>query len=95
MDYNEQSRDWRRGMQRNELFLAGIRARALFSDPAAAHSEWVRYRSLTASRQIWAEINRSRQMHLMEKGPAPDAVGPYEYSPRVLERIKANLKDGP
>lgn len=89
LDYKEQSRDWRRGMQRNELFLAAIRARALFGEEASvANTDWVRYRALTANRQVWAEIDRSRQLHLMEKGIAKDAVGPYEYSPAVLAKIK-------
>jgi ABC-type glycerol-3-phosphate transport system substrate-binding protein len=91
MDYKEQSRDWRRGMQRNELFLAGIRARALFGEGADANTEWVRYRALTANRQVWAEIDRSRQLHLMEKGIEKDAVGPYEYSPAVLAKLKAKV----
>lgn len=92
LDYMEQSRDWRRGMQRNETFLAGIRARALFSEGAEATTEWVRYRALTASRQVWEELNRSRQLKLMEKGIAKDAVGPYEYSPAVLDAVRKNLK---
>ena len=91
LDYREQNRDWRRGMQRNELFLAGIRARALFGEGPAANTEWVRYRALTANRQVWAEIDRSRQTHLMEKGIAKDAVGPYEYSPAVMEKIKKRV----
>ena len=92
MDYKEQNRDWRRGMQRNELFLAGIRARALFGQGADANTEWVRYRALTANRQVWAEIDRSRQMHLMEKGIEKGAVGPYEYSPAVLAKVKARVQ---
>ncbi len=95
MDYKEQSRDWRRGMHRNELFLAGIRARALFGvGGGEANTEWIRYRSLTANRQVWAEIDRARQMDLMEKGVATDAVGPYEYSPAVMEKIKARIAAG-
>lgn len=95
VDYLEQSRDWRRGMQRNELFLAGIRARALFSEGPESTTEWIRYRSLTANRQVWAEIDRSRQVNLMEKGIAKDAVGPYEYSPRVLEKVRQRLATEP
>ena len=91
LDYKEQGRDWRRGMLRNELFLAGIRARALFGEASGATTEWVRYRSLTASRQVWLELNRSRQDELMEKGIAKDAVGPYEYSPAVLAKIKQQV----
>lgn len=93
MDYKEQSRDWRRGMQRNELFLAGIRARALFgAEGEEATTEWIRYRALTANRQVWAEIDRSRQLKLMEQGIAKDAVGPYEYKPAVLAAVKAKLE---
>lgn len=92
LDYMEQSRDWRRGMQRNELFLAGIRARAFFSEGADATTEWIRYRALTASRQVWEELNRSRQLKLMDKGLDPNAVGPYEYKPEVLEAVAKALK---
>ena len=92
MDYREQSRDWRRGMQRNELFLAGIRARALFSEDAEqANTEWIRYRALTANRQVWAEIDRSRQLRLMEQGIDKDAVGPYEYKPAVLAAVRKRV----
>lgn len=94
VDYKEQSRDWRRGMQRNELFLAGIRARALFSaEGADANTEWIRYRALTANRQVWAEIDRSRQLKLMEQGVEKDAVGPYEYKPAILEKVKKRLNE--
>lgn len=91
MDYREQSRDWRRGMHRNELFLAGIRARALFSEGAESNTEWIRYRALTANRQVWAELDRSRQLKLMEQGLEKDAVGPYEYKPEVLAAVKARI----
>ncbi len=91
LDYKEQSRDWRRGMQRNETFLAGIRARALYSEGAESHTEWIRYRALTASRQVWAEIDRARQLDLMERGVAKDAVGPYEYKPEVLAAARNRI----
>lgn len=95
VDYKEQSRDWRRGMQRNELFLAGIRARALFlAEGAESNTEWIRYRALTANRQVWAEIDRSRQLKLMEQGIEKDAVGPYEYKPEILQKVKKRLKRG-
>lgn len=96
VDYKEQSRDWRRGMQRNELFLAGIRARALFGvEGEEATTEWIRYRALTANRQVWAEIDRSRQLKLMEKGIDKDAAGPYEYKPAVLAAVRKRLLEKP
>jgi raffinose/stachyose/melibiose transport system substrate-binding protein len=92
-DFLEQQRDWRRGMQRNEQFLAGIRAKALSASGDEAVSAWVKYRALTKDRQVWAELDHSRQVKLIEKGPSTGAVGPYEYSPAVLEKIMARLEE--
>lgn len=92
-DYLEQQREWRRGMQRNEQFLAGIRAKALTSSGDEATSNWVKYRALTAQRQIWDEISHSRQMKLINLEVALPEVGPYEYSPAVLERIRQRVKE--
>lgn len=90
-DLNEQNKDWRRGMVNNEQFLAGIRSLALQTKGADAESQWIKYRTLTAARQIWPEINRARQDRLLERGPELDAVGPYEYSPEVLDRVRKRL----
>ncbi|HBA83027.1 MAG TPA: hypothetical protein DCZ95_02930 [Verrucomicrobia bacterium] len=91
-DFLEQQRDWRRGMVQNERFLAGIRAKALAATGDEAVSAWVKYRALTKDRQVWSELNHSRQLQLMEKGPDAKAVGPYEYSPAVLAKIKERVK---
>ncbi len=109
-DFMEQQRDWRRGMQRNEQYLAGIRGRAILADQAAAAAQipeqksaaerdaasaWVRYRAITASRQIWDELNHARQLDLIKRDKLPDGyVGPYEYSPRVIEKIRARIRAG-
>ena len=108
-DFMEQQRDWRRGMQRNEQYLAGIRGRAILADEAAAtatnaeeksadeldaESAWVRYRAITASRQIWGELNHARQMDLVTRDKLPEGfVGPYEYSSNVLAKIRQRLRD--
>jgi len=108
-DFMEQQKDWRRGMQRNEQYLAGIRGRAILADNAAetaateeeratagtdAVSAWVRYRAITSSRQIWGELNHARQMDLITRDAPPGGfIGPYEYSPRVLESIRARIRD--
>jgi hypothetical protein len=96
-DFREQQRDWRRGMQRNEQFLAGIRGRAILADLAAdapeAASAWVRYRAITASRQIWGELNHARQTALVNQDQLPAGfTAPYEYSPAVLDQIRARLR---
>jgi raffinose/stachyose/melibiose transport system substrate-binding protein len=90
-DYLEQQREWRRGMHRNEQFLAGIRAKALTTEGDEQLSNWVKYRALTAQRQVWAEIDHSRQMKMIElKMPMPE-VGPYEYSEKVLQRVRERM----
>jgi raffinose/stachyose/melibiose transport system substrate-binding protein len=91
LDFLELQKDWRRGMQVNEQFLAGIRARALTNaDPLS--SEWVKYRALTAARQVFPEITHARQIRLVERGPGTGAVGPCEYSPDVIARVTARLR---
>lgn len=91
-DYLEQQREWRRNMQRNEQFLAGVRARAMAAEGMEAESDWVRYRALTADRQVWSEIDHSRQLKMVNmEVPLPE-VGPYEYSPAVLEKIRKRVK---
>ena len=108
-DFLEQQRDWRRGMQRNEQYLAGIRGRAILADEATAaaatpeektagardaESAWVRYRAITSSRQIWGELNHARQMDLVKRDKLPEGyVGPYEYSSNVLAKIRARLRE--
>jgi raffinose/stachyose/melibiose transport system substrate-binding protein len=108
-DFLEQQRDWRRGMQRNEQFLAGIRGQAILADQAAAaaptpaaqaaaareaESAWVRYRAITASRQIWGELNHARQMDLVKRDQLPAGfVAPYEYSSNVLAKIRRRIRE--
>jgi raffinose/stachyose/melibiose transport system substrate-binding protein len=92
-DLMEQNRDWRRGMINNEQFLAGIRAKALRAGGEEADSLWVKYRTLTTSRQVWPEIDRARQDRLLEAGPETGSLGPYEYSPEVLRRVKHRLQN--
>ncbi|HEY8240113.1 MAG TPA: ABC transporter substrate-binding protein, partial [Kiritimatiellia bacterium] len=91
-DYLEQQREWRRGMQRNEQFLAGIRAKALTTEGSEQLSNWVKYRALTSQRQVWAEIDHSRQMKMIELRVPPPEVGPYEYSEKVLQRVRESLR---
>ena len=90
-DYLEQQREWRRGMNRNEQFLAGIRAKALAATGDESTSAWVRYRALTADRQVWSEIDHTRQIKTVNLEIRPPKVGPYEYSPEVLAKIKARI----
>lgn len=97
-DFLEQQRDWWRGMHQNERFLSGIRAAALDAGAQAGTnrdetaSAWIKYRALTTSRQVWTELNRARQVKLIEDGPSTGKVGPYEYSPAVMAAIRKRIE---
>jgi len=90
-DFDEQQRDWRRGILNDEQFLAGVRATALMASGPEADARWVKYRALTAGRQVGPEIGHAIQLKLVNDGPDPNAPGPYEYSKEVLAKIKARL----
>ena len=89
-DYLEQQKGWRRALLKDEQFLAGVRAAALY-DKAKSETWWIRYRSLMADRQITKEITHVRQMKMVTDGVTTE-VAPYAYSPRVLERVRQRLK---
>jgi raffinose/stachyose/melibiose transport system substrate-binding protein len=91
-DFLEQQRGWRRGMAQGEQFLAGIRSKALATTGPESESQWVKYRALTAQRQVWGELDHSRQMKLVEKGVEPGLPGPYEFSSNVVEKIRMRLR---
>jgi raffinose/stachyose/melibiose transport system substrate-binding protein len=56
-----------------------------------AESKWVRYRAMTASRQVLAEVEHYRRVATVERGPDSAATGPYEYSPELLQKVRARL----
>ena len=92
-DFMELQSDWRRGMHNNEQFLAGMRALAMHATNDAP-AQWIKYRTLAASRQIRPEIEHGRQMDMLARGPALAATGPYEYSSNVLAMVRRRLEQG-
>lgn len=92
VDFLDAQKDWRRALHDNEQFLAGIRAEALRQGGGEGATAWAKYRILTSARQIWPEIQHTRQMKLVTGAlPLPEH-GPYEYSPRLLEKVRARLE---
>jgi len=91
-DFMDQQRDWRRGMHLQEETLAGLRALAMLSGDDEGSSRWVKYRGITSLRQVSPEIQRSRQMRLIDEGPENPGLGPYEYTPEVLDKVRAALR---
>lgn len=90
-DYKEITKDWRRGIVINEQVLAGFRAKAMESEGAEAESQWIKYRGLMAARQVWAEVWHNDEANMVDEGPELNAPGPYEYSPELLERVRARV----
>ncbi|MBT3194372.1 MAG: carbohydrate ABC transporter substrate-binding protein [Verrucomicrobia bacterium] len=90
-DYMELQKDWRRGMHRNELFLAGIRASALMADESDRRSKWLEYLALTTARQVTPEIGYKAEVKLVMGERALPEYGPYEYSPAVIDEVRRHL----
>jgi raffinose/stachyose/melibiose transport system substrate-binding protein len=97
-DWEEQQRDWRRGLLNNEKFLAGLRGEALLDAPSPAQvntdDRWIKYRAFTAIRQVLPEIDHRRQERLIRQGP-DRPVAPYDYLPEAIENAKRRLTTPP
>ena len=90
-DWKELQKQWRDGAQATEQFLAGIRSRALVARGDEAEGEWVRYRVMTANRQMLLDLQHARLLDLLAKGPDPQDVGPYGYTPRALQALRERV----
>ena len=90
-DWTELRKQWRDGTQAMDQFLAGIRSRAFLAPAEQARPEWVKYRVMTAGRQVWLELQHARLLDLLAKGPDPQAAGPYEYTPHALQNVRERL----
>ncbi|MFA6291668.1 MAG: extracellular solute-binding protein [Victivallales bacterium] len=94
-DFVEWMKDKNRVIPVDERLLAGIRAQAMLSkkDSSAAETFWVKYRSQTRERQIFQVIWNSIEMIYAKNGsPFTKENGPYEYSPKLIEKVKARVK---
>jgi raffinose/stachyose/melibiose transport system substrate-binding protein len=91
----EADRNRRRGVARDEQFLAGIRGGALGSSGAEAVSRWIKYRAMTAGRLLNRNLGAALLQKRLEAGVATNAVGPYEFSPDVIARVRARILSEP
>jgi len=92
-DYMELQKDWRRSLQKNELFLTGIRADAMLAPQDEARGAWLAYLSLTSGRQVSPEIGRAARLKLVTGERALPPHGPYEYGPEVIEAVRKRLAE--
>ncbi len=94
LDFVEAMKDKNRVIPVNERFLVGVRSQAMLSDKNSpdAQSFWVKYRSQTRDRQIFPVIWSSIEMKYAKDGPPfSKENGPYEYSPTLIEKVKARV----
>jgi raffinose/stachyose/melibiose transport system substrate-binding protein len=90
-DWDEQQRDWRRGLINDEKFVTALRGEAILRAPDDMNDpRWIRYRSYIGRRMVWPEINHANQRRMVQDGPEREA-GPYEYLPGALERVRTQL----
>lgn len=91
-DFQEQQRDWRRGLAKNERVVAMCRAKASLAPPGETEKRWENYRRLTVEKLVAPEWYRAIQRQMVERGAdRPRTVGPCEYGPETIARVKAKL----
>jgi hypothetical protein len=91
-DWEEQQRDWRRSVVDSERLVASTRGQAMLATTDLNQPDWIRYRAYTAARLIYPDIGHAQQQRMVRDGP-DDSVGPYQYRPAALERIRAEAKE--
>ena len=90
----EMQRNRRRAVAGDEQFVAGIRARALAEAGTNAVSMWMKYRGMTLGRLINRNLGAALLQMRLEEGVVTNAVGPYEFSPELVARVRARLAGG-
>jgi raffinose/stachyose/melibiose transport system substrate-binding protein len=84
-------RNRRRAVVGDERFMAGIRAQAMASSGGEALSRWIQYRGMTGGRLINRNLGTALLQMRLEDGAVTHAVGPYEFSPEVIARVRTRL----
>lgn len=90
-EYAELQRNRQRGVARDEQFLAGFRVRAMAAQDAEAQSLWIKYRQFITKRLMYQFLAPALLLNKLNTGSVTNAVGPYEFSPEVIARVRARL----
>ena len=91
-ELEEANRNRRRGVARDEQFLAGFRQRAMADSGAQAVSRWIKYRQMTTERLLARDLGANLLQKRLDEGVVTNAVGPYEFSPETIARVRARLQ---
>ncbi len=87
----EMRRNRRRAVAGDERFLAGMRERAMAGAGKEAVSRWIQYRAMTARRLLNRGLHAALLRKRLEEGVVTNAVGPYEFSPEVIARVRERM----
>jgi raffinose/stachyose/melibiose transport system substrate-binding protein len=90
-ELTEMQRNRRRAVAGDEQFVAGLRARALAEVGTNAVPLWMKYRGMANGRLIGRNLGAALLQQRLEEGVVTNAVGPYEFSPDVVARVRARL----
>ncbi len=93
VEYEEMQRSRRRGVAGDEQFMAGMRSQALLAPDAESLEEWNRYRRLTSDRLLTRDLGPVLMEKQLNAGRMPNATAPYDFSPEVIARVQARLKE--
>lgn len=92
-DWREVNKDWRRGMVKDAMMVALVRAKAYQAeDERAKKSYLTKARQLLRTRQVMREVNMSIQKGMVDGEFAAPERGPYEYSPEALENVRQAIR---
>ena len=59
-----------------------------------AQSLWIKYRQFTVNRLVARDLGAALLQKRLDAGSATNAVGPYDFSPAVIARVRARLAAG-
>lgn len=90
--YWDRQREQRRDLSREETVAASLRIQAIDAGDGANDGLWLRYAGFERSRLMDLGINLGKVNHIFAEKPRPGAVGPYEYSPEALEKVRARVQ---
>ena len=91
-DLAEVLRDRQRNIIVQERVLAGLLGDAIHAERADSDKLWNHYQELTAGRLIFPLIEQGRLLRLINN-PPEHPIGPYEYSPTVIQQVRQKLMD--
>ena len=91
-EYMEMRRNRRRGMVRDEQFLAGFQEQAMAEQGEQARSRWIKYRQLATDRLIGRDFGESLLLAKLKQGAVTNSIGPYDFSPEVLAKVRARVR---